>query len=162
MNRKEQLTVKFYSGKDNIPCAWIESKRIAGFKYQLKTESFNGLLNYLCKGIVDDFDKNPTEFDTIQEGEDFQFKITTHSTLEGLPEKLVLNFVGKYTKVEYGLLKSKQLTFKFRGNGYNGYLVLNPKFYIPDEKRFTPEKAEKIAAVIEERRVQVGRGSNAC
>lgn len=93
---------------------------------------------------------------------DFQFKITTHSTPEDLPEKLVLNFVGKYTKVEYGLLKSKQLTFKFRGNGYNGYLVLNPKFYIPDEKRFTPEKAEKIAAVIEERRVQVGRGSNAC
>ena len=93
---------------------------------------------------------------------DFQFKITTHSTPEGLPERLELNFVGKYTKVEYGLLKSKQLTFKFRGNGYNGYLVLNPKFYIPDEKRYTPEKAEKIAAVIEELRVQDGRGSNAC
>lgn len=75
MNRKEQLTVKFYSSKENVPCAWIESKRIAGFKYQLKTESFNGLLNYLCKGIVDDFDKNPTEFDTIQEEDDFQFKI---------------------------------------------------------------------------------------
>ena len=75
MTHKEQITVKFYSGKDNVPCAWVESKHIAGFKYQLKTESFNGLLNYLCKGIVDDFDKNPTEFDTIQEGEDFQFKI---------------------------------------------------------------------------------------
>lgn len=75
MNSKEQLTVRFYSGKGNIPCAWMESKHIAGFKYQLKTESFNGLLNYLCKGIVDDFDQNPTEFDTIQEGEDFQFKI---------------------------------------------------------------------------------------
>lgn len=75
MNHKEQITVKFYSGKDNVPCVWVESKHIAGFKYQLKTESFNGLLNYLCKGIVDDFDKNPTEFDTIQEGEDFQFKI---------------------------------------------------------------------------------------
>ena len=74
MNRKELLTVKFYSGKDNIPCAWIESKRIAGFKYQLKTSSFLGLLNYLFEGIVDDFDKNPAEFDNIQDGDDFQQK----------------------------------------------------------------------------------------
>lgn len=75
MNRKEQLTVRFYSGKGNIPCAWIESKHIAGFKYQLKTSSFHGLLNYLCKGAVEDFDQNPEEFDTIQEGEDFQLKV---------------------------------------------------------------------------------------
>lgn len=75
MNRKEQLTVKFYSGKDNIPCAWIESKRIAGFKYQLKTSSFQALLSYLSNGVVEDFDQNPTEFDTIQEGEDFQLKV---------------------------------------------------------------------------------------
>lgn len=75
MNHKEQITVKFYSGKDNVPCVWVESKHIAGFKYQLKTASFNGLLNYLFKGIVDDFDKRPAEFDTIQEGEDFQLKV---------------------------------------------------------------------------------------
>lgn len=75
MNRHEQLTVKFYSGKDNVPCAWIESKRIAGFKFQLKTSSFHGLLNYLCNGIVADFDNNPAEFDTIQDGEDFQLKV---------------------------------------------------------------------------------------
>ena len=75
MNRKEQLTVKFYSSKDNVPCAWVESKRIAGFKYQLKTSSFHGLLSYLSNGVVEDFDQNPTEFDTIQEGEDFQFKV---------------------------------------------------------------------------------------
>lgn len=75
MNRKEQLAVKFYSSKDNVPCAWVESKRIAGFKYQLKTSSFHGLLSYLSNGVVEDFDQNPTEFDTIQEGEDFQFKV---------------------------------------------------------------------------------------
>lgn len=90
MNRHEQLTVKFYSSKDNAPCAWIESKRIAGFKYQLKTSSFHGLLNYLFEGIVDDFDKNPTEFDTIQEGEDFQLKvmemlITLGKTIQFVP-----------------------------------------------------------------------------
>ena len=75
MTRHEQLTVKFYSSKENVPCAWIESKRIAGFKYQLKTSSFHGLLSYLSNGVVEDFDQNPTEFDTIQEGEDFQLKV---------------------------------------------------------------------------------------
>ena len=75
MNRHEQLTVKFYSSKENVPCAWIESKHIAGFKYQLKTDSFNGLLNYLFDGVVADFDKNPAESDSIKEGEDFQFKV---------------------------------------------------------------------------------------
>lgn len=75
MSRHEQLTVKFYSSKDNVPCAWVESKRIAGFKYQLKTSSFHGLLSYLSNSVVEDFDQNPTEFDTIQEGEDFQLKV---------------------------------------------------------------------------------------
>ncbi len=75
MNRHEQLTVKFYNSKENVPCAWIESKHIAGFKYQLKTDSFNGLLNYLFDGVVADFDKNPAESDSIKEGEDFQFKV---------------------------------------------------------------------------------------
>ena len=50
MKRKEQLTVKFYGGKDNIPCAWIESAHVAGFKYQLKSASYQGLLDYLFKG----------------------------------------------------------------------------------------------------------------
>ena len=40
MKRNEQLIVKFYGSKDNIPCAWIESARVAGFKYQLKSASY--------------------------------------------------------------------------------------------------------------------------
>lgn len=75
MNRKEQITLKFYGSKDNIPCAWIESKRTAGFKYQLKTDSFIGLLNYLFDGVVADFDKNPAESDSVKDGDDFQFKV---------------------------------------------------------------------------------------
>lgn len=75
MKRKEQLTVKFYNGKDNIPCAWIESAHVAGFKYQLKNISFNGLLNYLFTGEVVDFDKNPMDIDTIDENVDFQFSV---------------------------------------------------------------------------------------
>lgn len=75
MKRKEQLIVKFYGSKDNIPCAWIESSHVTGFKYQLKSASYQGLLNYLLKGDVTDFDTNPTETDTLNGDTDFQFEI---------------------------------------------------------------------------------------
>lgn len=40
MNRGENLTIKFFKSKDNIPCAWIESRNIAGFKYEMKMNPF--------------------------------------------------------------------------------------------------------------------------
>ena len=83
MNRKEQLTVKFYSGKDGYPCAWIESKRVAGFKYQLKSESFQGLMQYLTKGEAIDFDSNPSVTDTLEEGADFQLMVLQALVNEG-------------------------------------------------------------------------------
>ena len=75
MNNKEQLAVKFYSSKDGIPCAWIESKRVAGFKYELKSETFQGLMDYLNDGNALDFDSNPTKTDTLDEGADFQLLV---------------------------------------------------------------------------------------
>lgn len=75
MNRKEQLTVKFYGSKENIPCAWIESTHVAGFKYQLKTEAFTGLLNYLFNSEVTDFDTNPSDTDTWEKDIDFQLAV---------------------------------------------------------------------------------------
>lgn len=75
MNNKEQLAVKFFSSKDGIPCAWIESKRVAGFKYELKSETFQGLMNYLSNGDTFDFDSNPTKTDTLDEGADFQLMV---------------------------------------------------------------------------------------
>lgn len=75
MNRNERLSVKFYGDKDMIPCAWIESSSVAGFKYQLKSESLNGLLNYLINGESTEFDHNPEELETIEEGKDFQQEV---------------------------------------------------------------------------------------
>ena len=75
MNSKELLVVKFYSSKDGIPCAWIESKRVSGFKYELKSETFQGLMNYLENGETSDFDSNPTKADTLDEGADFQLLV---------------------------------------------------------------------------------------
>lgn len=72
MTRREKLSVKFYCSKDGIPCAWIESNKVAGFTYQLKTSTFQGLLNYLLKNEVTDFDANPMETDTLDDGTNFQ------------------------------------------------------------------------------------------
>ena len=83
MNRKELLTVKFYSGKDGIACALVESRRVAAFKYQLKSESYQGLMNYLYKGEVSDFDSNPAEADTLEEGADFQLMVLQELINEG-------------------------------------------------------------------------------
>lgn len=83
MNRKELLTVKFYSGKDGIACALVESRRVAAFKYQLKSETFHGLMQYLTKGEVTDFDSNPAEADTLEEGADFQLMVLKELVSEG-------------------------------------------------------------------------------
>lgn len=75
MKRNEKLSIKFYGDKDQIPCAWIESANVAGFKYQLKSESLNGLLHYLIKGEATEFDSNPEDLETIEEGKDFQQEV---------------------------------------------------------------------------------------
>lgn len=38
MKRGEQLIVRFYTNKENYPCAWIESKKIQGFCLILNQE----------------------------------------------------------------------------------------------------------------------------
>lgn len=83
MNRKEQLVIKFYTDKDGNPCALIESRRVAGFKYQLKGASFQGLMNYLTRGEVIDFDHNPAEVETLEEGADFQLMVLQELIREG-------------------------------------------------------------------------------
>jgi len=76
INRKEVINVKFFTDKQSYPCAWIESKGVAGFKYQLKSESFKGLLKYLAKGEVTDFDTDPMNVETQSNPqEDFQLNI---------------------------------------------------------------------------------------
>ena len=76
MNRKEVINVKFFTDKQSYPCAWIESKGVAGFNYQLKTESLKGLVKYLAKGEVTDFDTDPMNVETQSNPqEDFQLNI---------------------------------------------------------------------------------------
>ena len=68
MKAGQNLSVKFYTGKDNKPYAWIESKQVTGFRYELKNTSVKGLMNYLISGEVTDFDSSPMEVQPLKEG----------------------------------------------------------------------------------------------
>ena len=59
MKRGEQLIVRFYTNKENYPCAWIESKKIQGFCLILNQEGLNWLRTYLERGEAEDFGFNP-------------------------------------------------------------------------------------------------------
>lgn len=46
MKRGDKLSVKFGTTKTQHPYAWVESKTVAGFKYELDAERANHLINY--------------------------------------------------------------------------------------------------------------------
>lgn len=71
MKAGQKLSVKFYTGKDNKPCAWIESNQVKGFRYELKEVSFSGLISYLITGETTDFDTSPMETQPLAEGSNY-------------------------------------------------------------------------------------------
>ena len=71
MKAGQKLSVKFYTGKDNKPCAWIESNQVAGFRYEVKNTSFKGLMNYLITGETANFDASPMETQPLAEGSNY-------------------------------------------------------------------------------------------
>ena len=71
MKAGQKLSVKFYTGKDNKPCTWIESKQVKGFRYELKEVSFSGLISYLITGETADFDTSPMETQPLAEGSNY-------------------------------------------------------------------------------------------
>lgn len=76
MNRKEVINVKFFADKQGYPCAWIESRSVAGFKYQLKGESIKGLMQYLNNNEVTEFDQDPMKVEPLSNPqEDFQLNL---------------------------------------------------------------------------------------
>lgn len=71
MKAGQKLSVKFYTGKDNKPCAWIESNQVKGFRYELKEVSFSGLISYLITDETADFDASPMETQPLAEGSNY-------------------------------------------------------------------------------------------
>lgn len=108
MKRGEQLNVKFYTNKENYPCAWIESKKIAGFQLILNQEGLRWLRTYLEESEVEEFDFNPNNVTAYNEGENtnFQLQIFKQLILAGK----VLQFVPTFR--EYGAHISASAFFR--------------------------------------------------
>lgn len=75
MNRGDKLSVKFGTTKTQHPYAWVESKTVAGFKYELDAERMNYLINYLVTGEVSDYAGDPMQSDTLEANEDYQWEV---------------------------------------------------------------------------------------
>jgi len=70
MQRKETLSIKLYTDKDNYPCIWTESYNVAGFKYYITPNSFKWIYGYLTTGESEDQGINPMELTPYKENED--------------------------------------------------------------------------------------------
>ena len=75
MNRGDKLSVKFGTTKTQHPYAWVESKTVAGFKYELDAERVINLIHYLMTGEVSEYAGDPMQSDTVEPSEDYQLEM---------------------------------------------------------------------------------------
>ena len=75
MNRGDKLSVKFGKTKTLHPYAWVESRTVKGFKYELDAERANNLIHYMMTGEVSDYGGDPMQSDTVEADEDYQFEV---------------------------------------------------------------------------------------
>ena len=75
MNRGDKLSVKFGKTKTLHPYAWVESKTVAGFKYELDAERMNNLIHYMMTGEVTEYAGDPMQSDTVEVSEDYQWEV---------------------------------------------------------------------------------------
>ena len=75
MNRGDKLSVKFGTTKTQHPYAWVESRTVKGFKYELDAERANNLVHYLMTGEVNEYAGDPMQSDTVDVSEDYQFEV---------------------------------------------------------------------------------------
>lgn len=75
MNRGDKLSVKFGTTKTQHPYAWVESKTVKGFKYELDAERVINLIHYLMTGDVREYAGDPMQSDTVEPSEDYQLEM---------------------------------------------------------------------------------------
>ena len=75
MKRGDKLSVKFGATKTQHPYAWVESKTVAGFKYELDVERTENLIHYMMTGEVNEYAGDPMLSDTVEAGEDYQWEV---------------------------------------------------------------------------------------
>ena len=104
MQRKETLSIRLYTDKDNYPCIWIESYNVAGFKYYVTPISFKWIYTYLTTGESEDGGIQPTELNPYQAGEDNNFQL---SILKQLIESGKRREVNNYISATSAFLRGK-------------------------------------------------------
>lgn len=75
MKRGDKFSVRFGTTKTQHPYAWVESKTVAGFKYELDEERTNNLIHYMVTGEIIEYAGDPMQSYTVEAGEDYQFEI---------------------------------------------------------------------------------------
>lgn len=76
MQRKETLSIRLYTDKENYPCIWVESYNVAGFKYYVNPTSFKWIYTYLTTGESEDGGIKPTELTPFKANEDNNFQLS--------------------------------------------------------------------------------------
>ena len=92
MKRGERIDLKLFTSIDNHASVWAESRTVAGFRYDVSSESFDGLLHYLRTGNYAAFEMCKNEPFVLDAGEDFQL-IVMKQFVEG---GILLQYVPQF------------------------------------------------------------------
>ena len=92
MKRGERIDLKLFTSKDNHPSVWAESRTVAGFRYDVSSETFESLLHYLRTGNYESFEKCQSEPDELDEGADFQLMVLKQFVEGGVKLQYVPQF----------------------------------------------------------------------
>lgn len=92
MKRGERIDLKLFNSKENHPSVWAESRTVAGFRYDVSTESFAGLMEYLRTGKYEAFEKSPSAPAVLEEDTDFQLMIMKQYVEAGMLLQYVPQF----------------------------------------------------------------------
>lgn len=93
MNKSENMSIQFKTGKDGFPYAWLESKSVAGFKLILNQNELNWLIRYLVSGETEDQGTDPENVKAYQsEEKDLQLSIFKQMIEKGKTMQFVPRF----------------------------------------------------------------------
>ena len=99
MKRGERIDLKLFTSKDNHPSVWAESRTVAGFRYDVSSETFESLLQYLRTGSYESFEKCQSEPDELDEGADFHLMVRKQFVEGGVMLQYVPQFRDYADKV---------------------------------------------------------------
>ena len=117
MNKYENLTIQFKTGKDNFPYAWLESRSMAGFKLILNQKELIWLMGYLKEGKTEDFGTEPNNVEAYKEDKDNDLQLAMFKQL--VESGKVLQFVPLFRETNgyitaYASYKKGKIIFRLK------------------------------------------------